>query len=103
MRNKYGNKKQVINGRKFASIKEANRFKTLSLLQSAGEISLLQFQVPYRLEIDGKLICKYIADFVYYDNKGAMIVEDTKGFRTPEYKLKAKLMKAIHGVEILET
>lgn len=102
-RNKYGNKRTVINGKKFASKKEGERYKALALLQSAGHISLLQTQVPFILEINGVKVCKYIADFVYYDKQGRRIVEDTKGFRTPEYKLKAKLMRAIHGIEILES
>ena len=28
------------------------------------------------------------------------IVEDAKGFETPEFKLKKKLMKAVHGIDI---
>jgi hypothetical protein len=31
------------------------------------------------------------------------IVEDSKGVRTPVYKLKKKLMLACHGIEIRET
>jgi hypothetical protein len=32
-----------------------------------------------------------------------VIVEDSKGIRTKEYRLKAKLMKALHKIVILET
>ena len=53
---------------------------------------------------NGKTIerqCVYIADFVYTkDNK--LIVEDTKGFRTPEYRIKRKLMLYIHNIRITE-
>jgi hypothetical protein len=33
---------------------------------------------------------------------GKMIVEDTKGFRTKEYELKKKMMRAFLGIEIKE-
>ena len=44
----------------------------------------------------------YIADFVYTEN-GEKVVEDVKGFRTPEYRIKRKLMLYSHGVRIKET
>ena len=46
---------------------------------------------------------KYKADFVYIDNAtGQTVVEDTKGFRTPEYIIKRKLMLQVHGITIKE-
>jgi uncharacterized protein related to proFAR isomerase len=49
----------------------------------------------------------YIADFVYVAEldfiDGRETVEDVKGFKTPEYKLKRKFMKHVHNIEILET
>jgi hypothetical protein len=60
--------------------------------------------VSYKLEINGILICTYIADLVYWrTGKPKEIVEDVKGVRTPEYKIKKKLMKAIYGIDIFET
>ena len=46
--------------------------------------------------------CEYIADFVYTDKDGNTIVEDAKGVRTPEYKIKRKLMLYRHGIKIKE-
>ena len=43
----------------------------------------------------------YVADFVY-EQDGKTIVEDTKGFRTKEYELKKKMMRAFLGIEIKE-
>ena len=118
--NKYRNKKIVQNGIEFASKKEARRYCELSLLEKAGAITNLQTQVKYVLipaqrEADiigkrgavkpGKLIereCAYIADFVYFEN-GKWVVEDTKGYRTKEYKIKKKLMLYVHGIRIRET
>lgn len=118
---KYNNKKIEVDGMTFDSKKEANRYKELSLLQKAGEISGLQTQVRYVLipsqrEVSeevytrgenkgknkpGKLLereCTYVADFVYYKD-GKVIVEDTKGFRTKEYIIKRKLMLYVHHIE----
>lgn len=49
-------------------------------------------------------VCVYVADFVYLDLfDGKEIVEDAKGYRTAIYKLKKKLMKAVHSIDIFET
>jgi hypothetical protein len=101
-RNKFGAKKTVVDGKIFDSIKEAKRYKELVLLQSTGIISDLTCQVTFRLDVNGLLICKYRADFVYREN-GHHVVEDVKGARTREYLLKKKLMRAVHGIDILET
>ena len=106
---KYGNRKVSVNGIKFDSMREANRYVELSLLQRAGEISDLRLQVPFELvpkqkDSKGRVIreIRYIADFVYIE-KGKCIVEDAKGVRTKEYALKKKLMKYFHNIEIKET
>jgi len=37
---------------------------------------------------------KYYADFYYYDNeKQEYVVEDSKGYRTKEYKIKSKMFR----------
>lgn len=90
---------------RFDSKREHQRFHILRMMEKAGHIQGLKRQVPYELNVNGEHICKYIADFTYMDmteGKG-FVTEDCKGFRTPEYKLKAKLFKAIFGREILET
>ena len=45
----------------------------------------------------------YIADFVYTLPDGSQTVEDVKGMKTPEYIIKRKLMRQVHGIKILET
>ena len=117
---KYGNKKVVRNGVAYDSQKEANRHTVLKLLERSGKIQDLQRQVkfvliPAQYEQDevgkrggvkrGKLLereCSYIADFVYTED-GKQVVEDTKGFRTADYKIKRKLMLYVHGIRIKET
>ena len=44
---------------------------------------------------------KYVADFVYEEDSGT-VVEDTKGFKTPDYIIKRKLMLLQYGVRIKE-
>ncbi len=102
-RSKWRNIKVELDGHKFDSKKEARRYeRDLEPLLQAGRIKNLRFQVWYRLDVNGHLICRYRADFVYEED-GEEIVEDVKGFKTPEYKLKAKLMLACHGIRIRET
>ena len=94
----------------YASRKEHRRANELKLLQRAGLISGLREQVRYELipaqrGPDGRVIeraCAYIADFVYTDQHGNTIVEDTKGMRTDVYRIKRKLMLYVHGIKIKE-
>jgi hypothetical protein len=99
---KYRAKKTECDGILFASKKEAQRYMDLKLLEKAGDIRRLELQPRYRIDIHGIHVCTYIADFRYHSN-GKLIVEDVKGIRTPIYRLKKKLMRAIYGITIMET
>jgi hypothetical protein len=101
-RSKYGAKKTVVDGIKFDSMAEATRYGVLKIVQASGLISDLRLQVPYQITLNGKKICRYVADFVYIED-GKQVVEDVKGMKTPVYNLKKKLMEAVFGVVILET
>lgn len=101
---KYRNKKVTVDGIRFDSIKEANRYYDLKLLERAGEITELELQVPFVLQEgykteDGRTVrsIKYVADFVYVDAEGKRHIEDVKGHRTEVYKLKKKLFEKIYG------
>lgn len=92
--NKYLAKKKVVNGREFHSIKEANRYATLLLLEKSGRISNLKCQPKYLLQDsfkkNGKTYRKieYIADFEYIDNQtGELVVEDVKSAFTEKDKV----------------
>lgn len=109
VRRKYRNTPTVVDGVRFDSKKEARRWGELQLLQRAGEIRNLQRQQRYPLEVNDRLIATYVSDFTYFEKAGIvcdgedgfrLVVEDSKGVQTPEFKLKAKLMKAIHGIEV---
>lgn len=94
-----------MDGVKFDSKKESKRWLELNLLQKAKVINSLERQKKFKLDVNGQLICTYIADFTYGEN-GQFIVEDVKSpasKKLPVYRLKKKLMFACYGIEILET
>lgn len=105
---KYHAKKTVLDGIQFDSTKEAKRYAKLRALEDAGKIQGLRLQVPFELvpsfECDGVKYrgMRYIADFVY-SRDGKQVVEDCKGVKTAEYKLKKKLMAYINHVNIEES
>lgn len=97
---KYRNQAVVVDGMRFASKSEAQRWCELDLLQKAGEITDLKRQVIFTCEVNGEVVTKYVADFVYRKN-GRRIVEDRKGAKeTALFRIKAKLMHACHGIDI---
>lgn len=101
---KYGNRKVEVDGITFDSKKEAERYVVLREMEKNGHIRGLKLQEWFRLEVNGQLVCFYVADFVYEMN-GGLVVEDVKSEFTrknPVYRIKKKLMKAVHGIEIQE-
>jgi hypothetical protein len=109
-KHKYNAKPCEVNGIKYRSQKEMKRHQDLLLMERAGEIADLKREVKFEiappLKLDEKITTKpivYIADFTYLDKQGKLITEDTKGFRTPVYRLKKRLMKLFLNIDILET
>ena len=102
--NKYFAKKTLAFGEKFDSKWEAERWGQLKAMERAGVVDQLERQVKYELTINDIKICNYIADFTYMlieeNGLSRYVVEDAKGVLTPEFKLKKKMMKAIHGIDI---
>lgn len=104
---KYNNTKTVVDGIKFDSKRESDRYIELKLLERAGRISDLILQPKFELipkyEINGRKVRKieYIADFQYKEN-GKTVVEDAKGFKTKDYIIKKKLFEFKYGIEITE-
>lgn len=99
---KYRNIITEVDGIKFHSKAEAIYYSKLKLYIKLGEVVKFERQVPYELIVNGILICKYVADFVVYYSDGTVKVVDVKGVRTEVYKLKYKLMLALHDINILE-
>lgn len=112
-KSKYRAKPTVVDGIRFASMKEAKRYQELKLLERAGAIRDLKLQPKFPMcvwpnafivDVDTpKTIATYVADFSYYDVAGRdIVIEDVKGFKTPVYRLKKKMVEAQYGVEIRE-
>ena len=103
---KYKNIKTEIDGITFASKKEAKRYAELKLLERAKQISGLKLQPRFEIipgmRINGKLhrAIHYLADFEYIDN-GVRIIEDVKGMQTDVFGIKLRLMKQVHGIEVI--
>lgn len=110
--NKYGAKKTEVDGIKFDSKHEAMRYIELKYLQRIGEIRDLELQksfelLPAQKGEDGKVkerAVRYVADFVYFNKDGNLVVEDakSKATRTDVYLLKRKMMRYFKGIEIIE-
>jgi hypothetical protein len=105
---KYGARATTVDNISFPSRREANRYTELKALLRAGKISNLEVDaqnpIIYDIEVNGLHITNYRPDFRYYDNETKrMVVCDAKGFRTDVYRLKRKLVRAVFGIEIMET
>lgn len=119
-RSKYGNKPVVVDGVRYDSIGEANRFAFLKMMERSGQIKNLQYHVMYEmipaitedvvvhLKTKDKLVNKtvqtaryYEADFVYtVTATGEEVVEDFKGQETELFKFKKALFLYKYGKPI---
>jgi hypothetical protein len=105
---KYRAKRTVVDGITFPSALEARRYTSLRLLQDQGWIERLERQPVYKLTIGGVDCGKYIPDFRYVQiepdgRRSAIVIEDCKGFRTPLYRFKIKVWKALYpGLDFRE-
>ena len=83
---------------KFASRKEARRYRELRLLEKSGELLFFLRQVPFHLPAN----VKYVCDFLCFWQDDTVTIEDVKGIKTPLYVLKKKQVEAIYPVKIME-
>ena len=102
MSQKYNAKPIVIDGIRFASTKEGNRYLVLRDMEKKGEITHLELQPKFDMIVNGIKVGYYKADFIYFEGQ-KRIVEDVKGMRTDVYKLKKKIVEAQYSIKILET
>lgn len=99
---KYRAQPTVVDGIRFASKRESERYAQLKLLEKAGDITHLLLQPKFPITVNGIVVCKYVADFSYR-RRPNVIIEDVKGFKTPIYRLKKKLFEACYpGLKITE-
>jgi hypothetical protein len=96
---KMRNIRTQVDGITFDSLDEAGRYGELKIEEKAD----LEVHKPFRLVVNGVYICDYESDFTYLRD-GKLVVEDVKspGTITYAYRIKKKLMLAIHGIQIQE-
>ena len=112
MTNKYGAKRTYSSlcGRFFASKKECIRAEELTLLEKAGEIFTLEFQIPFVLSVKPKITITI--DFSYLNNirsiggglhDGTIVYEDSKGMLTRDTRTKLAWLREKHGISVILT
>lgn len=107
--NKYNAQRVKADGHNFASKAEYTFYRGLRVRERAGEISGLRVHVKFALfdpgeNCRGEYICTYTCDYVYKEN-GKLVVADKKSPATRarrDWPRTQALMRACHGVEVLE-
>ena len=96
-------KRTQIDGFWFDSGAEARRYQELRLMQAGGLIRDLEVHPQFPIKVNGRKICRYIADFRFTLADGSVIVEDVKGVETDVFRLKAKLFGALYKIPLVIT
>lgn len=94
---KYRNQPTVVDGRRFASKKEANYYLQLKLAKALGQIRGFAHQVSLPLA-SGKR--RMVIDFLRIDLDGTHHWVDTKGYATAEWKTKKDELEFSLGIHI---
>jgi hypothetical protein len=103
-RSKFGAVRTVVNGWTFDSKREALRYADLLYRGIGGLLRNLELQPRFPIVLNGRAVATYVADFRYEELSDGWldVVEDVKGFKTPMYRLKKKLVEAQYGIVIRE-
>ena len=98
-KNKYNNKKVIVDGIKFDSKMEAKYYNVLKLLQAAGKVTKIELQPKFELlptftknGVTHRAIT-YTADFKVTYADGKVEIVDVKGVETQVFKIKQKLFE----------
>lgn len=95
---KFKNQPTEVEGVRFQSKKEAKYYQDLCLARRSGDLLFFLRQVPFHLP--GGV--RYIVDFVEFWKSGETRFVDVKGFKTPTYQMKKKIVESEYPVEIIE-
>lgn len=111
--NKFGAQRVTVDGIKFDSKREANRWLELRNLERGGQITDLRRQVVVELQgRDGPLLTRtgrkmrITVDFAYVDlsnekTSGLTVYEDAKGKPTRDYEVR-RAVAAAQGINVVE-
>ncbi len=93
---KYHNTPSQYKGRLYHSKKEAEYAMILDDMVKHKEIDSWEPQFTLKLDVNGKHICNYIADFKVIKNKKYIEIRETKGYFTDTAKIKWRLAQALY-------
>ena len=97
-KNKYNAKPTEVDGFRFDSKREAERYTELKLLKKSGEVIQFLRQVPFHLP--GSVT--YRVDFMIFWNGGTVSFEDVKGVETQSFKEKKKIVEELYKPIVIE-
>lgn len=92
--NKYSAKSFVYNNIRYHSKFEAGFAADLDLRVKAKDIKSWERQVKLDLRVNGQHITNYYIDFIITHNDGSREFVETKGYPTPEWALKWRILEA---------
>lgn len=97
-RHKYNAKQTTIDNIIFPSKKEADYYCNLKLRQKSGEVLFFLRQIPFYLP--GGII--YRCDFLEFRTDNSVHFIETKGMKTPDFKLKMQLVEEAYPLVEIE-
>jgi hypothetical protein len=105
---KFNNRKSLIDGHTFDSIKESEFYGSLKLKKQAGLIKGFQMQVQYDIVVNNIHIAYYYLDFLIENNDGSFEYIDIKGkdkksnkfIKTSVFAIKKRLVEALYHIKI---
>ena len=105
---KFNNRKSLIDGHTFDSIKESEFYGSLKLKKQAGLIKDFQMQVQYNIIVNNIHIAYYYLDFLIENNDGSFEYIDIKGkdkksnkfIKTSVFAIKKRLVEALYHIKI---
>ena len=89
VKHKFKAKPTVANGRRYDSKREAEHAMLLASMEKQGTVVGFLEQVPVRLQ--GGI--KYVVDFLVFYSDGTAEFFEVKGYETPQWKMKMKMLK----------
>ena len=96
LKHKFHAKKTELDGINFGSKLEARWYSIIKDMQENGEVLFFLRQIPFHLP--GNII--YRADFMIFFTDEHVEIWEAKGFDTPEWKIKKKIVESLYPVEI---
>ena len=96
VRNVAAKEDRQYNGVTYDSKSEARYAMELDLRLKAGDIRGWTRQVYMPLLVNGTVVCRMVIDFQIVHKDGRVEYVEIKGWSTPEYKLKRKLLAAVY-------